>query len=99
MSKAAPLAPTETEQKLLEIWQSVLETPSIELDDDFLELGGDSLSAMMCISRVRKIFNYDLGIEEFFLDSATIRRFALIIDTAHTEKRAVLQESHDHNVT
>jgi acyl carrier protein len=98
MSTAAHLVPIETELKLLEIWQAVLEPPSIGLDDDFLELGGDSISAVMCISRIRKLFGYDLEIDDFFLDGATIRRFARSIDAADAGKSGASQEAHDGNI-
>jgi Phosphopantetheine attachment site len=86
---------TETEGKMLEIWKCVFDAPSIELDDDFLELGGESLFALMCISRVRSTFQCNLGIEEFFMEGATIRRFAAVVDTAHANRRGTQSALYD----
>jgi acyl carrier protein len=71
-----------TELKLLDIWRSVLETKAIGFEDEFLDLGGDSLSAMVCISRIRRTFGYEMELEDFFMEHATIRSFASAIDQA-----------------
>jgi acyl carrier protein len=83
MSTNLPDAVTETELKLVDIWQAVLGITAIRVTDEFLDLGGDSLSAMMCISRVRREFDCELTIEDFFLDDATIARFASLIDSVN----------------
>jgi hypothetical protein len=77
---ADDLVISETEHSLLEIWEAVLQIPLIEVNAEFIDLGGDSLSAMMCISRVRKIFPYEIPLIDFFADGATIARFAAAID-------------------
>ena len=74
---------TKTEQKLTEIWCQVLET-AVRVDDEFINLGGDSLTAMMCISKVRRLFGKELPILDFFLEGATIKRFAAELDAQDT---------------
>jgi acyl carrier protein len=71
---------SDTEQKLTEIWQDVLELSTVNVDQEFLDLGGDSLTAMMCISRTRKLFGVELSIEDFFMEHSTIAVFAQTID-------------------
>jgi acyl carrier protein len=56
---------SETEKLLIGIWHLVLDSESIKLDDEFLDIGGDSLSAIRCISRVRKVFGVELTMEDF----------------------------------
>lgn len=73
-------AHSETENILLAIWKDVLKNDTCRVDDDFLSLGGDSLSAMLCISRVRKAMGVELDLVDFFLEPATISRFVSIID-------------------
>lgn len=71
-----------TEQRVRAIWEEVLEIPGISNDVQFLELGGDSLSAMLCISRMRKLLNVEFTIEDFFMESSTLSDFTKIIDEA-----------------
>jgi acyl carrier protein len=78
-------AASATEQKLLDIWRVVLDNSTIQIDDEFIDLGGDSLSAMMCISRVRNMCNYQISFEDFFMDGATIANFAKGIDDSNTK--------------
>jgi acyl carrier protein len=66
----------EIEAALIDIWSAVLERPGVPANAEFLDLGGDSLSAMMCISRTRKLLHYELSIEDFFMDGATINNIA-----------------------
>ena len=70
----------EIEKILSTIWMEVLEKPDIDRSVSFLDLGGDSLNAMSCISRIHKVFGVEFTLDEFFLDDATILQFALIID-------------------
>lgn len=73
-------AGTATERKLLAIWKDILSQTEIDVDDNFLDLGGDSLSAMLCVSRVRNAFGVELFLEEFFMDDATVAQLSRIID-------------------
>jgi len=71
---------SQTEERVRAIWKSVLDSPDLGLHDNFLNLGGDSLSAMLCISRLRAEFGIEMTIEDFFFDQATVSNFAVIID-------------------
>ncbi|KAK4498511.1 hypothetical protein PRZ48_011169 [Zasmidium cellare] len=55
-ASAARQPRTEVEKQLAEIWSQVLNIPlaSISLDDLFIRLGGDSISAMQIVSRARQ---------------------------------------------
>jgi acyl-CoA synthetase (AMP-forming)/AMP-acid ligase II/acyl carrier protein len=57
---------TEIETKLAEIWQEVLFIDSIGADDNFFELGADSLTAFQAFSRVREAFGLELQITDLF---------------------------------
>jgi len=56
----------EIENRLVEIWQEVLEIEKIGIDDNFFELGGDSLKAMNIINKVKLEFDYDLEMTIIF---------------------------------
>jgi surfactin family lipopeptide synthetase C len=71
---------TTTAQQMKSIWTEVLKIRDLSLDDEFGDLGGDSLAAMLCISRIRDQFNVEFTVEDFFLDHATIADFSKRID-------------------
>lgn len=63
---------TETQNKLLEIYQSVLEQNYFNREDNFFEIGGNSLSAMRLSFRINKEFNSDLSIKDVFSNPTII---------------------------
>jgi amino acid adenylation domain-containing protein len=70
---------TSDEQRLVEIWSTVLRREPIGRNDNFFELGGHSLLATQLISRVRQAFEVDLPLRTLF-ESPTLSEFALAID-------------------
>ena len=61
---AAPA--TAAEQKLAAIWQELLGIEKVGIDDDFFELGGDSLKATVMISRINEEFKGKISMREIF---------------------------------
>jgi len=59
-----PAAPPrdDVERRLLDIWRKALRTPVIGVDDDFFELGGDSLIAMTLALAVENAFEIRLPV-------------------------------------
>lgn len=66
---------TELEQKLVKIWQDLLEIDTIGIHDNFFELGGDSLLVIRLISIVRKYLETEIKIDSVF-DHPTIAELA-----------------------
>jgi amino acid adenylation domain-containing protein len=63
------LAPrNETEEKLVLIWQEVLERNNIGIRDDFFKLGGHSIKVVQLISRINAIFMVRIDIQSVFND-------------------------------
>ncbi|HWY76205.1 MAG TPA: amino acid adenylation domain-containing protein [Verrucomicrobiae bacterium] len=62
----APLPMTEVETLLASIWREVLGVESIGLADNFFELGGHSLMITQAIARIRRAFDVDISIHDFF---------------------------------
>ncbi len=69
-----------TEEKLLEIWQIILNRENIGVTDDFFEIGGHSLKATRLMSYILKDMNVELKLMEIF-EKSTIAELAEIIDT------------------
>ncbi|MBD3917807.1 amino acid adenylation domain-containing protein [Paenibacillus sp. PR3] len=72
---------TETEQVLAELWQSLLQREEIGIDDEFFELGGNSLRAVALNARMEERFHIRLELLTLFRVT-TIRRLAALIDEA-----------------
>jgi phthiocerol/phenolphthiocerol synthesis type-I polyketide synthase E len=51
---AAPA--NETEQRLVGIWENVLAIGGLGVNDDFFELGGDSLAAITLFTEIERAF-------------------------------------------
>jgi hypothetical protein len=73
---------TETEAVLLNLWKKILWIPDIGLHDQFIDLGGHSLSATRCINKIRLLFKVDVPIEAFFVEPADVATIAALIDAA-----------------
>src|SRR2546421_12443427 len=71
------LSPTEA--TLAGIWSEVLEQGEIGLDDDFFELGGDSLLAVWLMEEIAERTGTDLPLS-LLLEGATIRHLAGALD-------------------
>ena len=72
-------AQTAEEERLIEIWASVLRREPIGRNDNFFELGGHSLLATQLISRVRQAFEVEIPLRALF-DSPRLSEFASAID-------------------
>jgi hypothetical protein len=66
------------ERCLATIWQEVLSLKKVGIDDDFFELGGDSLSATRAFARTNQSLGTSLTLREM-LDRPTIRGIAEVV--------------------
>ena len=57
---------TKTEETLANLWAGFFGYDKIGTRDDFFELGGDSLKAMVIASKIHKELNIELPFQEFF---------------------------------
>ncbi|RKH67424.1 non-ribosomal peptide synthetase [Corallococcus interemptor] len=57
---------TDTERRIATLWEEVLQTGSVGAEDNFFDLGGNSLSATQILSRIRRAFQAELSIAAFF---------------------------------
>jgi acyl transferase domain-containing protein len=71
-------ARNKTEQKIAEIWQSLLGINRIGIHDNFFELGGHSLLGIQVISRMRESFRIEISVRNIF-DAPTISQLAAVV--------------------
>ncbi|MGA7437302.1 MAG: amino acid adenylation domain-containing protein [Luteibacter sp.] len=62
---------TSDEEVMIAIWKGLLGRPSIDRDDDFFELGGNSLLATQLAGRIRDAFGVDVPVGTM-LESPTV---------------------------
>ncbi|MBB84106.1 MAG: non-ribosomal peptide synthetase [Deltaproteobacteria bacterium] len=57
---------TDLERKVVDFWASLLETPHVGLDDNYFELGGNSVLAIQLLSSLRELGAESLAIADLF---------------------------------
>ena len=63
---------------LIRIWESALGLDDIEPSENFLDLGGDSMTATMVIARIRGEFSVELPLRALF-DHPTVAELAEVV--------------------
>jgi acyl-CoA synthetase (AMP-forming)/AMP-acid ligase II/acyl carrier protein len=66
------------EQIITEIWLDLLVQPHIDPDSNFFALGGQSLQAIQCLSRLRERTPVLLSLSDFF-ENATVAQLATLV--------------------
>ncbi|MEM7384039.1 MAG: amino acid adenylation domain-containing protein, partial [Verrucomicrobiota bacterium] len=75
---------TDTEKRLVSIWQTTLKRDRIGIDDNFFEIGGHSLLAIQLVTQVEIQFGQALPLRQLFVQP-TVAQLAAILDQS-TEK-------------
>lgn len=60
------IARSDAERKLMKIWREILGVNTIGLQDNFFDLGGHSLRAVVMASRIQKEFNIEVELSDVF---------------------------------
>jgi acyl carrier protein len=63
---------------LVQIWEEVLEVEDVRINDNFFDMGGHSLLAILITARVREAFKIDLPLRSIF-DAPTVAALARVI--------------------
>lgn len=79
LANAYVMAKTQTEKILSKIWSSILSIEKVGVNDDFFELGGDSLMLMQVHSSINEKLETNVAIAELY-NYQTIRTLASYID-------------------
>lgn len=84
---AARLPSTHQETALCTLYAEVLQVPAVGPDDDFFELGGNSLKAIRLVNRVRTELGIELPVRRVFTAPTPARLLARTAeDTDHEEE-------------
>jgi acyl transferase domain-containing protein/acyl carrier protein len=81
---ASPGDPTDMETALITLWRDFFGNPGITADDDFFEIGGDSLKALAMMRRLEDWFDLKVPFK-VFLASPSIRGICDHISFAATD--------------
>ncbi|WP_054740681.1 non-ribosomal peptide synthetase [Cellulosilyticum ruminicola] len=82
MDEETYVAPTnEIECQVVEIWQEILGIQRIGIHDNFFEIGGHSLKAVLLIGAIRKQFNIEISLSNIF-ELSTVESLAVYISEA-----------------
>ena len=71
----SPEGQLSLEEELAEIWKTSLRLDAVGLDDNFLDLGGDSISTMISVKMIERRYGIRVPHAEFF-QHGTIRHLA-----------------------
>src|SRR5262249_16158269 len=80
---------TATEVALSQLWAEVLKLERVGVKDNFFELGGHSLSAMQLVTRVRQVFEVELGLRVLF-EAPSVQEQARQIEQLRREGHGVM---------
>jgi len=87
--KQAYVAPrTAEETAIAEMWSELLGVSEPGIEDNFFEIGGDSILATRLVSRMRNVFSREVPMQVVF-ESPTIIELARRLETAERESDAL----------
>ncbi|WP_199911711.1 phosphopantetheine-binding protein [Dongshaea marina] len=74
----------EIEKEVVKVWQSILGISGIGVNDNFVELGGNSLLAVQIVSKVSSLFEVDIRVDLFYQDQTVKGLSTLILQEFET---------------
>ena len=84
------VAPQNTQQEqLCEIWKTFFGFEKVGIEDDFFELGGDSLKAMSLLKRIQQQFDVEIGVQDFYTKpniKELSKEIDLVLNLRHIQK-------------
>lgn len=80
------VAPSTAEEELVtKVFQTILKLPQISVQDDFFEIGGDSIKAIRIVSQVREE-GYETSVKDI-LQGKTIQQIALRLQLSSEQRQ------------
>lgn len=91
---ATPYMPPETplQVELTELWAGLLQLETVGIDDDFVDLGGNSLQMVRVLTLVQQRFERAVSLRAW-MSTPTVRHLADLITATAADERAVGQSS------
>ncbi|WP_238861405.1 non-ribosomal peptide synthetase/type I polyketide synthase [Clostridium sp. YIM B02569] len=75
---------TDTEKKIMNVWNEILGSETIDPEDKFFEVGGNSLKAIKLQSKLYNLYGYKVTIVDIF-KYPTVKGLAIYIDKSVKE--------------
>jgi amino acid adenylation domain-containing protein len=104
VNKQDAIPNTELERSIKIIWEEVLHLKHISSEDNFFNLGGNSLAAARIIAKIRQQLNKDVSLQNLY-NTLTISELAGLIEKAqplHDQELEVTKKTHlrsdDHKI-
>jgi amino acid adenylation domain-containing protein len=85
MEQAFNAPSTATERGIARIYQQILNVDKIGIDDDFFDLGGNSLTLAQAHSHLTKLVGRNFSVAELFVHT-TVRKLAASLDQSAPQK-------------
>lgn len=85
-SDAPQPARTDAQARILAVWCELLSRDDVGVDDDFFDLGGQSLAAAQVVARVNDAFTVDLPVTAVF-EHPTVAELAVAVEGAAAGRR------------
>ena len=78
VADSGPRSPIE--RQIAEIWSSVLDVSGVSLRDTFLDLGGNSLLAMQCISRIQSECHVEISLQALLGEESDLKTVVELVE-------------------
>ena len=91
---------TEMEHRIAAVWQQVLGFERVGVEDNFFDLGGDSLVAIQVAARLKEALNMDFPVAKLY-QAVTVRSLAQVLTESEDEEqqRRVAEQSKRNQAT
>ena len=90
-------ATSSTEKELVKIWQELLGMERIGIQDDFFDIGGDSIRVGRCIALIRESLAVEIPMRKFF-EKPYIKALAVEIEKQDQRVSAIPKASRDGDI-
>lgn len=89
--KGVELPASETEQKVAETWKAVLKLEEVGFEENFFDIGGNSLYVIRLVSRLKSVFGREIPVVSVF-SHPTVREFAMWLEGSEEAEKEVVTE-------
>ncbi len=84
----------EIEEKLVKVWEEVLDRNHIGINDNYFDLGGHSLKAALIMAKIKKEFEVQIEVRKLF-ENPTVKTLARIIEKADKKEYVTISKAEE----